>query len=346
MATEDPIDQLLRQREEISFGERYSLFPIKDKEMYQQQKKQEANLWTANRMDFSSDKKDYDRLTPEYKRIIDYVIAFFSATDGLIIDNIVLRFLLEARTLEEQAYFLEQAKIELVHAETYSLIINTLIVDTKTRNELFMAANNLECVKAKNNWLQKHMYSDTSSVKRRLVFACGEGIFFMSSFLFIFYFRTKGKLPNIIFANELIARDETLHRDTGVILYIKEGRLSDEEAQQVIQEAVKLELNFVDQVLPNKLNTLDPEQVKLFVKYIADHLLESCGHPKIWNISYEDIPTWINDLSLEQKSNFYEIFVGSYALSNLQESLDWEQRIKGKSDIINRAFSNPLSIDF
>src|SRR5680860_90108 len=100
------INALVRNtRKSTSLGERYSLFPIQDDTMYKAFKIQEAALWSSNEMDFSRDKKDYQELSVGLKRIIDYVNAFFSATDGVIIENILNRFLLEASTLEEKCFY-------------------------------------------------------------------------------------------------------------------------------------------------------------------------------------------------------------------------------------------------
>ncbi len=297
-------------------------------------------------MDFSRDKEHYLNLVPELKRVIDYVNAMFSGTDGAVISNIVLRFLLEARTLEEQSFYIAQLFDELVHAETYSLIINTLISDEDERNALFMAANDLQCVREKNLWLEKYMTSDIPLGYLRLAFAAGEGIFFTSSFLFIFYFRSKGIMQNIIFANEQISKDEGMHRDAGIYLYLRDGKLSDEHATRLIEEAVTLECAFVDEVLPEKVEDLDPKSVKMFVKFLGDHLLASCEHPKHWNIDASDLPSWMNDIAMEQKSNFYEVRVGNYKQSSLGKALDWKGRINGHSNDVEEAYKNPKGVDF
>ena len=341
------VTTLLNTHREANIGKRYSFFPIKDERMYAWYKKQESAIWSSNEMDFSVDKHDYDKLRPEYKKIIDTVNAFFSATDGLIIDNIAVRFLLEAKSLEEQAFYIEQLKIEVVHAETYSLIINTLITDEEERNKLHMAAENMECVRGKTEWLQKHMESQSSISHRRLAFACGEGIFFTSSFLFIFFFRSMGILPNIIFANEQISKDEGMHRDAALDLYrYVDTKLTDEEAFEIVGEAVDLECRFVDEILPVPMEELKAESVKKYVKFLGDHLLVHAGHPRLYNIDVSDLPTWMNDISMEQKSNFYEVRVGNYKQSNLKKALDWKGRIKGDTEKMNVAFTDPMSVDF
>lgn len=341
------VTSLINKYRNDNIGERYSFFPIKDEIMYKWFKIQESAIWSSNEMDFSIDKTNYNELSPELRKIIDTVNAFFSATDGLIIDNIAFRFILESRSTEEQAFYIAQMYIELVHSETYSLIINTLIDDPTKRNNLFMAANNMECVKNKTTWLHKHMESNLSISHRRLIFACGEGIFFTSSFLFIFYFRTMGILQNIIFANEQISKDEGIHRDAALDLYRnKDGKLSDDEAFDIVKESVYLECAFVNEVLPNPVGELNSESVIKYVKFLGDHLLISAGHPKLYNISVTDLPTWMNDIAMEQKSNFYEVRVGNYKQTDISKALDWKGRINGNFDQMELAFTDPNSIEF
>lgn len=343
--TKDVTSQLKLENNK-SLGERYSFFPIKDEEMYRMYKQQEVSFWSSNEMDFSEDKKDYDMLPYDEKRLMDYVNAFFSATDGLILDNIVFRFLIQNDTLESKAFYIMQAAIELIHSETYSLIINTLIRDDDERSNLFNAANNLDCVKKKAEWIQDMLKKELSPSERFLVFACCEGIFFTSSFLFIFYWRHKGKFQNIIFANEQISKDEALHRDVGIMQYIRHGKLNDNDAYNIVKHAVELECNFVKEVLPDGVSGLSQENAIQYVQFLGDHLLLSCGHNKLWNINIESLPKWLNDIAMEQKSNFYEVKVGNYKMSNFSDSIDWRTRIKGKSQTIKNAIDNPSLIDF
>jgi ribonucleotide reductase beta subunit family protein with ferritin-like domain len=329
-----------------TMSERYTLFPISDDESYKFWKTHEAAIWTCVEMDFSRDKQDYDSLDEKRKRIVDYINAFFSATDGQIVDNILLRFLLEAETLEEQAFYIQQAQMELVHSETYSLILNTLVRDPEERNKLLKASDSLECVLKKNLWIEEGMNSNSSISKRRLLFACAEGIFFTSSFLFIFWFRSSGKFQNMIFANEQISKDENLHRDFGIYRYLRDGKLSDEEASSIVSEAVDLECAFIDELLPEAIDDLTPEDAKNYVKVLADLLLLACEHPPIYQIDKSTLPSWMNDIAMSQKGNFYEVRIGSYKSASLKKAIDWKGRIEGTTKEKEEAYSCPSCVDF
>jgi ribonucleoside-diphosphate reductase subunit M2 len=258
------------------------------------------------------------------------ILSFFSPGDGLISENIILRFLLECDSYQQQAMFIVQLYIELVHAETYGLTIFTIIPE-KDRKEVFEACNHLSCVAAKAKFMEKYMYSDADRCIRLAAFAIAEGIFFSMLFSIIFWFRSQGKLATLISSNEQISKDEGLHRDFGCMLFKKYGgeRFKD-QVLQMVQEALKIESDFVDEMLPEPIGDLNKEDIKTYGTIVADNLLVEMGFQKFWNRSHPENLKWMNDISLPQKNNFYEIMVASY---NQFSSKDIEGRLKiGKNE--------------
>ena len=341
------LNRILRIHEQKkSMGERYSFFPIKDIEAYRHHKTLEANFWVSSELDFSKDKKEYEALSPELKHFIDMINAFFAGADGIVIKNISFYFLAEVTTLEESAFYILQQENESVHGETYGLIINTLIDDEEKRNKLFLSVNNTPCITNKALWAEKYMKSPIDIQYRRVAFACLEGINFISGFLGIFYFRSKGVLQNIILANEFVAQDEGQHMLYAVMLYRRGERKSDKEVTRIIREAVELELEFIDVMLPNPIDDLTPKSFKDYVKHLGNRLSNSLGHPKIWAVSAKDLPEWMIDSGSQQKTNFYEGRVASYKKFDLSKVLDPIARIKGSYEEEELAFSNPTAINF
>lgn len=330
-----------------SLADRFTLFPIQDEEAFEFFTLQEAALWTAKSLDYVKDKKDYDSLSPALKRVVDYVNSFFSASDNMVLENISYRFMAEAKTMEEKMFYAVQSYIESVHSEAYSIVINTLVSDQEERDKLFKSADNLACVRNKNKWMEIYMNSPLDLQYRRVVFAIVEGIFFISSFCFIFYFRSKGLLQNIVFLNEEIQKDEKCHLAAAVAFYKREKRISEEHIKKMFIEAVDLECKFVDEVLPEQVEDLTPSSVKDYVRFLADHLLVSLGHGKIWNIKIDQLSSWLGDLSMEQKTNFYEGRSGNYKQTNIKRALDWKGRISGKyEEDKKKAYEDPSSVNF
>jgi ribonucleoside-diphosphate reductase beta chain len=338
------IDAILTQNQK-NRAHRYSLFPITDETSWKFFKTQEAAIWSSNEMKFVEDKLDFEKLSKPEKELLLTIFAFFSAADGLVSRNIVLRFLLECETYEEMMFFTAQLFIEAVHAETYALTIYTLIPDDNQRNELFEAVDKMPCVKEKADWMEKYMYSDLPKPERFVAFACAEGIFFITLFGNIFYFRKMKKLKNVVFSNEQVKKDESLHRDYGCYMYRKYSNGTAEERERVkeiVLSAVEVEKNFCKALLPNPIGDLDYERFCLFIESIADGLFISLGLSI--HFGSKNPYTWLEDLNLEEKNNFYDVSVGAYKQSSLKEAVNWKSRVGGKEEI--DPYSNPDSFNF
>jgi ribonucleoside-diphosphate reductase subunit M2 len=319
-----------------TLSSRYNLFPPSDYESFEFFKKQEAAVWTASELDFTRDRDDFQSLEPEEREMLKTVLGFFAPADGLISENLIFRFLMETETYEEKSMFIVQLFIEMVHAETYGTTIQTLITDEKERNELFNAVNNNDAIKAKAEWMEKYLLADLPKAERLLAFSCAEGIFFCSLFMFIFWFRSRGILQNVIFSNELINRDEQLHRDYGCMLfrrYRNVDGITQEKVIEIVTSAVDVEMKFINYILKKNVKELTYTNASQFVKNVADNLLGQCGYDSYYNV--KSPYTWMNDLGLQQKGNFYEVRIGSYKKFSVENATDWNKRLGLKSNTIN-----------
>jgi len=327
---------------------RYSFFPIKDEKAFEFYKKQEAAVWSANEMDFIRDKKDYERLEPKLKHLVDMILGFFAPGDGLIAQNIVFRFLLECETFEEQAMFITQLFIELVHAETYGMTIMVFHPKEEDQKRIFTMCEELPCVKAKADWMNKYMYADIPKSMRYLAFSACEGIFFSVLFSIIFWFRSKGILQNFIFSNEQISKDEGLHRDFGAYLFRKQIEKHpydgwEKQAEQILDEALEIELDFLKALVPEPIDDLNAESLGEYAKMVCDNLRVQLGLPQKYKI--KNVLTWMNDISLTQKTNFYEGRVGQYQQFSTKEALNWKARAGLEEKKVD-VFGNPDEVDF
>jgi ribonucleotide reductase beta subunit family protein with ferritin-like domain len=344
----------------LDTNKRFALFPILDQSGYEFYQKQETTHWTATELDFTADLAHYDSGSIQVKRIIDFILAFFLSGDGAISDNIVFRFLLECRTYEEKAMFISQLHIELVHAETYGLAAYTFKHgDDAALGELIETAQNTVHIKRKIEFMDKWMLSDRPRYQRLFAFACAEGIFFCTLFAIIFWFRSKGQFPNFVFANELIANDESLHRNYGAYLTVKEISLLLESVPEterstmlteiratlltIAKEAVDIEDGFVNFVIDEPLEDLNAKDLTTYARVISDNLLRETSCPTFYKV--KNPFTWMGDISMEQKSNFYEVKVGAYKKRSLADVLNWKKRAGLEKNTVN-VYDNPENIDF
>ena len=305
----------------VGGDERYVLFPIQHNDVWAMYKRHEASFWTASEIDLDEDKKHWINLTENERHFIKLILAFFSSADGIVNENLALRFYSDIKIPEARSFYAFQMAMESIHSETYSLLIDTLVSDRNEQNFLFNATENIPVIGAKAEWCKRWIESDQDYACRLLAFACVEGIFFSGAFCAIYWLKKRGIMPGLTFSNELIARDEGLHTEFACLLYKKIGcPLSRERVLQIVTEAVLLEENFITQALPCSLIGMNCELMKTYIKFVADRLLQSIGEDKHWGV---DNPfDWMELISMQGKTNFFEKRVGEYQKSGVMASLN------------------------
>lgn len=290
--------------------DRFTVFPIKYPDLWALYKKAVGSFWTAEEIDLGTDSTDWGRLNDNERHFIKMVLAFFAASDGIVMENINLNFGTEVQIAEARAFYAYQSFNESIHGETYSLMIDKLVEDKAEKDRLFRAIETVPAVKRKAEWALTWLHSDRPFAERLVAFACMEGIFFSGSFCSIFWLKKRGILPGLCFSNELISRDEGLHLEFAVALW---HHLEDKTApvEEIVRGAVVIEESFITEALPCKLIGMDAEQMKQYIRYVADRLLKQLGRPVIFGA---DNPfAWMETISLEGKTNFFEKRVGDYS---------------------------------
>jgi ribonucleotide reductase beta subunit family protein with ferritin-like domain len=294
---------------------RYVMFPVQDDDIWKMYKLMMDSFWRAEEIDFSKDLKHWQTLKPEEQHFIKMVLAFFAASDGIVLENLGMRFLSEVQLPEARATYGFQLMMENVHSETYSLLIDTYIKNEGEKMKLFKAIDNFPCIKKKADWAIKWIQDKRSCFATRLIaFACVEGIFFSGSFCSIYWLKKRGLMPGLTFSNELISRDEGMHTDFAVLLFkklIKKPKKA--KIIELIREAVSIEQEFITEALPCKLIGMNAKQMKQYIEFVADRLLLQLGYDKIYKSSNPF--DFMEMISLEGKTNFFEKRVGDYSLS-------------------------------
>jgi ribonucleoside-diphosphate reductase beta chain len=291
-------------------NDRFVLFPINHKEIWEMYKMHEASFWTAEEIDLSPDLKDWERLTKDEQYFIKHVLAFFAASDGIVNENLAINFMREVQLPEARCFYGFQIMIENIHAETYSLLIDTYIKDPEEKTRLFNALETVPCVKKKADWALKWIEKG-SFAERLIAFAAVEGIFFSGSFCSIFWLKKRGLMPGLSFSNELISRDEGLHCDFACLLYsMLETKLSTDRVRDIIVDAVENEHEFVTDALPVSLIGMNAKLMCQYIEFVADRLLVSLGCEKHYNSSNPF--DFMETISLQGKTNFFEKRVAEY----------------------------------
>jgi len=295
---------------------RYVMFPIVDDDIWKMYKKSVDSFWVPQECDLSKDLNDWEKLNSDEKQFISMVLAFFAASDGIVLENLAIRFMSDVQLSEARAFYGFQIAMENIHSEMYSLLIDTYIKDNVQRDKLFNALDNFPCIQKKANWAIKWINDDNSSFATRLVaFAVVEGIFFSSSFASIYWIKKRGLMPGLTFSNELISRDEALHTEFAVLLYGKlETKLSKKRINDIIKEAVEIEKEFIIDAIPCRMIGMNSKMMSQYIEFVADRLCLQLGYDKIYNSTNPF--DFMELISVETKVNFFERTNSEYSLAN------------------------------
>lgn len=301
---------------------RFVLFPIQHDDIWNFYKKTEASFWTAEEIDLHQDLSDWEnKLNDNERHFIKHVLAFFAASDGIVNENLAENMVNEVQYTEAKFFYGFQIMMENIHSETYSLLIDTYIKDNDDKDYLFNAIEHMDCVKKKADWALRWI-DEGSFAERLIAFAAVEGIFFSGSFCSIYWLKKRGLMPGLTFSNELISRDEGMHCDFACLLYNNhmQNKLDDGVITKIIKDAVEIEKEFVSDALPVSLIGMNAELMCQYIEFVADRLLAQLGEPKAYNA--ENPFDWMDLISIQGKTNFFEKRVGDYRKSGVGVAKD------------------------
>jgi len=303
---------------------KYVLYPIEHATVWEYYKKAVASFWTAEEIDLTKDKDHWVKLTRDEQEFIKHTLAFFAASDGIVNENLALRFINEIDMTEAKCFYGFQIAMENIHSETYSLLIDTYIEDEEEKERLFHAIETIPIIQKKAQWCFRWIQDKESEFIYRLIaFACVEGIFFSSSFCSIYWLKKKGLMPGLTFSNELISRDESLHTEFAVLMFNMHKNENGYDRLKIINmiiEAVELEKEFATYSLEKNLIGMNSVLMGQYIEYVGDRLLVQLGFPKKWNVNNPF--DFMEMISMSSKTNFFESRVSQYSKAAVSNHMD------------------------
>lgn len=296
---------------------RFSIFPIKYPELYKHFKNHQATNWTSEEIDLSQDVRQFnEKLNDKERHFLKHVLAFFAQSDGIVNENLAIRFYKDVPIAEARAFYTMQMLIETVHAETYGLLLDSFVSNEEEKEKLFNAVETMPTIAKKAQWAMKYLRSKEDFTKRLLAFAIVEGIFFSGSFCAIYWFKKRGLMPGLGMSNEFISRDEGLHWQFAVELYKTLGlSISEDEFRNMVKEAVEIEAEFVSGALPVEMLGINSSSMIEYIEFVSDQFSLAFGFKPIFNS--KNPFEWANLQNFERKTNFFEKRVSEY-----QKSMD------------------------
>ena len=312
-------------------ADRFVLFPIEHDDIWQFYKKAEASFWTAEEIDLSQDLKDWENLNDGEKHFIKHVLAFFAASDGIVNENLAEHFVSDVQYTEAKFFYGFQIAIENIHSETYSLLIDTYVDDTKEKDTLLHAIETLDCVKKKADWALRWIDNGTFA-ERLIAFAAVEGIFFSGAFCAIFWLKKRGLMPGLTFSNELISRDEGVHCDFAVHLHNNHlvNKVPPKRIKEILLDALNIEREFITESLPISLIGMNAKLMTQYLEFVTDRLLVELGIEKEFNVSNPF--DFMDMISLQGKTNFFEKRVGEYQKAGVLNNEKKDEKISFDAD--------------
>jgi ribonucleoside-diphosphate reductase beta chain len=285
---------------------KYVLFPIAHNSIWQMYKKAVSAFWTAEEVDLSKDYDDWEKLNPNEQHFVKNILAFFAASDGIVNENLSVRFMNEVAAQEAKCFYGFQIAMENIHSEMYSLLIDTYIKDTEEKAHLLNAINTIPTIGQKADWAIKWIEDSKTSFATRLVaFACVEGIFFSGAFCSIFWLKERGVMPGLTLSNEFISRDESLHTEFAILLYtLLDDKLSQDTVYDIIQEAVNIEEQFITDAIPCNMLGMNNVLMRQYIQFVADRLIVQLGYEPLYNT--KNPFHFMDRISLTNKTNFFE----------------------------------------
>ena len=300
-------------------NDRYTMFPIQYNDVYEMYKRQVDCFWRPEEVDLSRDLNDWASLNDDEKHFISMTLAFFAASDGIVMENLNVNFGNEVQIAEARAFYSFQSAMESIHSDMYSILIETYIKNPEEKMKLFKSLEYFPCIQKKAAWAQKWMGDKRSSFASRLVaFACVEGIFFSSSFASIYWIKKRGLMPGLTLSNEFISRDEALHTEFAILLYSKlNKKVNKKRVMEIIKEATEIEKEFITDALPCRLIGMNAKLMTQYIEFVADRLSVQLGYDKIYNSANPF--DFMELISVETKTNFFERTNSEYAMSNCKK---------------------------
>lgn len=289
---------------------RYTIYPIEYKTIWDLYQKQMACFWKPQEIDFSKDYDDFLTLNHDEQHFVKMILAFFAGSDGIVNFNISDRFLKDVQIIEAKTAYIFQMMMESIHMETYALQLDNIVKDTNEKQHLLNAFKTVPSVKMMSDWAFKWIDSDKSFAHRVIAFAVIEGIFFSGAFASIFWlkkYKGSGRLfmQGLVKSNEFISRDEGLHTEFACEIYsLLKNKLKYEEVLEIVKEGVSIAYNFVNDSIPVKLLGMNNDTMNQYIEYVSDRLLIALGYTKYWN--KENPFPFMETIGMVQKTNFFE----------------------------------------
>jgi len=304
--------------------------PFKYPKMMELARKHELIHWHEDEIELGEDVEQWNSgaLTESEVNQITQILRLFTQTDVQVGQNYCDLFIPVFKNNEVRCMLLSFASREGIHQRSYALLNDTLGLP----DEEYSAFLEYEEMAEKVEFMQDAAMSTKKGIAINLAqTVCNEGMSLFSAFVMLLNYQRFGKMKGMCKITEWSLRDETQHVNGMTELfktYCKENpQIVTDELKQAIysmyRNAVSLEDKFIDLVFEmGNTEGLSREEVKEYVRYIADRRLVGLGLKPNWGIEKNPLP-WLDWVLAEGHTNFFEQRVSEYSVAGLKGDWGW-----------------------
>ena len=297
----------------------WSIFEKIDPEAYQSYKDQESALWVPGEIPFNGDYVQFTKLDENQKTPLVKCLVIFQTLDGAVIDKFVLKQILNAQTLTEKMPYIRQLVAEATHAESYKFQLEAIVPNSVEREKLIRSVDSEAWIQMYSNFVEKYMDDETvGDLIQLLVQAFLEGVGFSAFFAVIFWYKCcphAHDVPGITSSNDLIAREEGLHRDWAIT---RVKRLIGEDRENFLKlvktisdEIIEIISESLPTILPVDLPGLTKKSLLDYAKYTADGIFLDLDLDEYYGL---DNPlAYMDTIGGVKKTNFFERATTEYS---------------------------------
>ena len=276
--------------------------------------KQQQIHWLPQEVPMTDDVNDYkNKLTETEKNLLTQIFRFFTQADLEVGNCYNQHYSRVFKPYEVQMMLTSFSAMETVHVAAYSHLIDTLGLP-EIEYSAFMDYKEM---KDKYDYMQGFNVDDRPNIAKTMAVFGGftEGLQLFASFAMLLNFPRFNKMKGMGQIITWSVRDETLHTNSVIRLYhefLKENsQISIPKLHKEISEACKTivehEDKFIDLAFSlGPVQGMSPNDIKLYIRYIADLRLEQLGVKKIYNVGVNPL-TWLDEqLNAVEHMNFFE----------------------------------------
>jgi ribonucleoside-diphosphate reductase beta chain len=294
--------------------------PLRYPWAYEFWRRQQQIHWLPEEVPLGEDVKDWtNKLTAEERNLLTQIFRFFTQSDVEVADNYNQRYSRVFKPTEVQMMLTSFANMETVHIAAYALLLETIGMP-ETEFSAFMQYDEM---RAKHDYMGKFGVETNEDILRTLAMfgAFTEGLQLFASFAMLMNFPRFNKMKGMGQIVSWSVRDESLHCEGMIKLFhafAKEtGALTQTIKDDIVEccrTVVGMEDAFIDLAFElGPVEGMTADDIKQYIRYIADWRLGQLGLPKIYNVTEHPIPWLTVILNGVEHANFFEARATEYS---------------------------------